>query len=669
MEWVFGPDDDKAYQKASDGLIKRFSEWTKTHKGDWLADDARIALDWKWGYGDGHLVTWTLPDFDEFLLKWFPRKVSIPPERANDVLRALGSFFTFLAAERMLSNRSSSSKSIDAHLRKLAPRFEKALGKSSNFGMGKSIISAVEGMGFDIDPSDPATLQRAMAAFNALSFEERNAILGGGSGPAEPAQLPPWLADVEDLNDFYMDELELPPAPPVDLDLIDRLAVESDLFAKFARLHAFLSGGRTLTQTGNLKLADAKELVKLLGTRDRVDEQIGERQFKTASANDLPELQFYVAWARAAGVVRVAKATMSATKSWAGMRPGERYTKAVVVLLEKGPLALRRSVSKWGREALDHVVDDGATALLASMYSHPEPFDFEEFLTGTRTVVSMQIQFPPIYTDELKDRSIRQTLDGLVRVLRASGLLERSGATETTSIHGSTELHGGALEFTELGRAVIAVVLRAVGFDVPETGELCDAPFSELVAMTAEWSSDRLMTEFDVWLTHRQPIEADGEIVAAGHGADGPEDRIAIAAFVGRIGDRQRAAALMERLLETPVRAQASIWLSVQGGADASHELHGLALMENLAVMADRDDDEFVDVMRTFVDQPAFGGFLDQLWRIRQPWAGELLDAIAGHAPDAKMAKAARKALFKHRGEMAQERHSAKTSVMRPIVR
>ena len=77
MEWVFGPDDDKAYQKASDDLIKRFSAWTKTHKGDWLADDARIALDWKWGYGEGHLVTWTLPDFDEFLLKWFPRKVSI----------------------------------------------------------------------------------------------------------------------------------------------------------------------------------------------------------------------------------------------------------------------------------------------------------------------------------------------------------------------------------------------------------------------------------------------------------------------------------------------------------------------------------------------------------------------------------------------------------------
>ena len=36
----------------------------------------------------------------------------------------------------------------------------------------------------------------------------------------------------------------------------------------------------------------------------------------------------------------------------------------------------------------------------------------------------MQVQFPPIYTDELKDRSIRHTLDALVRVLRATGLLE-----------------------------------------------------------------------------------------------------------------------------------------------------------------------------------------------------------------------------------------------------
>lgn len=62
--------------------------------------------------------------------------------------------------------------------------------------------------------------------------------------------------------------------------------------------------GRRLTQTGRLTLADARALVPLLGTPDRIDPVIGDRVFRTKSSQGLPGLNLLVEWAKAAGLVR-----------------------------------------------------------------------------------------------------------------------------------------------------------------------------------------------------------------------------------------------------------------------------------------------------------------------------------------------------------------------------
>jgi hypothetical protein len=75
-------DDEVGFGRVRDRLLDGFGGWLKAQPGlDEAAAhdatiDAGIALDWKFGYGDGHLGRWTTGDIAEFLLigrRWFSR--------------------------------------------------------------------------------------------------------------------------------------------------------------------------------------------------------------------------------------------------------------------------------------------------------------------------------------------------------------------------------------------------------------------------------------------------------------------------------------------------------------------------------------------------------------------------------------------------------------------
>lgn len=91
------------------------------------------------------------------------------------------------------------------------------------------------------------------------------------------------------------------------------------MLARFEALVTFYGSGRKLTQTGQPTLADAKGLVALLGTRDRIDETFGDRTFKTRSAAELPELGFTIRWALAAGALRKERGKLRATAAWGSL--------------------------------------------------------------------------------------------------------------------------------------------------------------------------------------------------------------------------------------------------------------------------------------------------------------------------------------------------------------
>jgi hypothetical protein len=67
----------------------------------------------------------------------------------------------------------------------------------------------------------------------------------------------------------------------------------------------WLGTGRKLTQTGQLTLADARTLVPMLRTGDRVDPVVYGKTARTASSRELAGLSLVFSWVKAARLVRV----------------------------------------------------------------------------------------------------------------------------------------------------------------------------------------------------------------------------------------------------------------------------------------------------------------------------------------------------------------------------
>ena len=205
---VFGPDDDKAFEKARDALVERFEGWLAgpgaSHVGDpdEAASDAWVVLDWKWSYGDGVLGRWDTADVADFLLSWCPRKLSASVEEAESIPSSVAAFTAFLETEGLLAPGSSSVTALAEAARDLTPRFREAMGDTSKFGMAKSLSAAAAAAGFDM--SDPDDVQQWMEEFNSRPEEERHRIipdsalgLGAPRTPRMP-QLPPVVLPDED---------------------------------------------------------------------------------------------------------------------------------------------------------------------------------------------------------------------------------------------------------------------------------------------------------------------------------------------------------------------------------------------------------------------------------------------------------------------------------------
>lgn len=92
---------------------------------------------------------------------------------------------------------------------------------------------------------------------------------------------------------------------------------------------------RKLTATGRIGLADARQLVELLGTGDTIDPVIGGRVFTTRSSEDLAHLSRIAEWAKAARLVRASGTKLMPVKKNAAL--AERPLDLVLALLEAYP--------------------------------------------------------------------------------------------------------------------------------------------------------------------------------------------------------------------------------------------------------------------------------------------------------------------------------------------
>jgi hypothetical protein len=163
----------------------------------------------------------------------------------------------------------------------------------------------------------------------------------------------------------------------------ERLAATAAEAEPVRRLRAFtrwVGAGRKLTQTGRITLADARELVALLGTEEELDPKIGDRVFRTKSSEELPGITTVVEWAKASGLVRVTRGRLVAVKKHAGLldRPLELWARMFEVFPRLGAALCP---SGWGESLLRRHFEEGIGAVLAVMARRGGPIALAEVCT------------------------------------------------------------------------------------------------------------------------------------------------------------------------------------------------------------------------------------------------------------------------------------------------
>lgn len=642
MRLVFGPDDDEEFTAARTVLLERFERWLGRERlvaGNDPAEaagDVGLALDWKWSYGDGDLGRWQTGDIGEFLLEWCPRKLSASPADCVSIPGALAAFVTFLDAEGLLASGSSPAAALAEASASLTGEFVAAMGDASNFGLAKSLFSAAGADGVDL--SDPDRLQDWITEFNASPEEERRRIIPDTAfaRPTRPA-LPPV-------------------AMPDDVDVTASEAA-APILTMFATFATFVGEGRKLTQTGNLTLADARALVDLLGTGDAMDEQIGDRTFKTRSSAELPRLRQLYAWAKKAGVVRVARRRVIATKQGLAISrdPAGFFDRAVDALLAIGPLASQRDPDGWlAWPDVNELLDRFVVHLLTGPYVAQRPVPIEDLTSIAADAVLDAFEFPSL-GDEQVARHVGIDVVDIIDSLELAGMVRRVDVDDHADPDrpGGRRRHGGSVELTPAGVTATHRLLVDAGYEAPTAGRFSDATATELFLGTDLDDFGVLWGELEAWRRRRDPARAASELAAAVCELQDPALRNLALAVMGDMDAEIAGPEVRHLAAEPTTRGFALCWLVDHG-------------LEDQRVLFDPDDVTwFVDVLaqRLVTAGPeglgdtlalagghdAQIGVIGQLWRSPSNAADPVLAAIGETHPAKTVAKAARKARFQRR--------------------
>ncbi len=245
---------------------------------------AGALLDSRHFSSDGRLGFWTPAQVRRALLEWIPEKVTAPEGDLLDAPETLRSLLRYLDAHGLRDPRGAATEENECAIDVAAKEFAGATGDQQRYGMAKTVAMSARSRGVDV--GDPVALAGFLNDVQAGRVVLDEGLLGrvlerqlGRPGPDQErkfAQL------------------------PVKLPVPEELSAAAGRSKVAGQLRAFADWlgpkGRTLTSAGNIRPADARELISLLGTGD---EGLGFR-----SASDLPGLDLIVNWAKKARLVR-----------------------------------------------------------------------------------------------------------------------------------------------------------------------------------------------------------------------------------------------------------------------------------------------------------------------------------------------------------------------------
>jgi hypothetical protein len=277
-------EETDAYLAARELLLRRCGAWAAANGLVMSPPLAGTLLDARHFSSDGRLGYWNPAQVRRALLEWIPEKVTAADEDLLDAPETLRTLLRYLQAHGLRDPRGATTEENEEAIDSVAKEFADALGDQERYGMAKTVAMSARDRGVDIGDPEALTAFLADVRDGRLSLDED--LLGrvlkrhlSRSAPGQErkfAQLPVSL-----------------PAP-------EELAAAAGRSKVAGQLRAFAEWlgprGRALTPAGNIRPADARELITLLGT--------GDEGLRFHSAAELPGLDLIVNWAKKARLVR-----------------------------------------------------------------------------------------------------------------------------------------------------------------------------------------------------------------------------------------------------------------------------------------------------------------------------------------------------------------------------
>ena len=596
---------------------------------------------------DGRLGRWRSGDLVEILLDWFPRKVTLAaPDRAA-VVPALGLLIDYLAEQRLLQPGSDDPAELHRTLTEREPEFLAAMADESRYDIGKFWATRMLERGVDLD--DPADVNQFIAESQLGNIEvdqsvvdsilQRQFSLAGPGGPGGAAE-----------------ELEQPDLPPVLLPSAADLSAAAGASPAVAQIREFVQWvgeGRKVTKAGRLTLADGRDLATLL------DVDSAERADARSSV-ELGQVSLIVAWAAAAGLVRVVKGRMVPVKRSAPLlrRPVELWHQLFAVLGELGEQVCGGGAGQFGNcfedefETLIPVVcmalytAGGAAIPLELIHAVVRDELADSF--GMAMAFSANPRSAPVAV-ELQEQLWRRDLDQLIEVLESFGAVQRAPATDPAILAKIAEVSemdfpdSTLVGLTPIGIWAVNDMLRSEGITAPVVGDLAGSAMDALCRALLMADPDVTEAELTAWVKARGDGAAVKELVGFISGATESSHRLFGFLALGYAGDAGLAAATELRAAGGVVGAVAAGWLVEREalGPDAitPAELH-LGLFDSLAAM--HEQGFLIDELSALPPSDQLE-MVRRLGAIDHPRRLAVLDTIAADHPNRKIAKEAGK--------------------------
>lgn len=361
-------------------------------------------------------------------------------------------------------------------------------------------------------------------------------------------------------------------------------AYSAPIFEKFRMFAAFIGKGRKLTQRGNLRLADARDLIDLLGTDDVMDEVIGGRQFKTYTSVELVRVNQIFLWAKKAGVIRVRNLVAIATKRGreCGRNPIDDFDRVFEALIKLGPLYSLMPYSRFEfRDEVSDFLDAHVAEIHYVLYQGQRPESFESIARRAAAVVLETIPIDERWTEREVITGVEYDISDMIDTLELAGVLMRSGFKIDPERRRAAR-RGGEVALTPIGVRAIRRLFQSKGFEAPVGRDLGNITAADLVKRigTGELIESlqqpvTLAPEAVAWINGQTPEEAAVAFATAVVELDNEALRT-IAFVMLSLLPIEATEPLVRDFLHTPrLRREALAWL-IKSGVEPPGELHQL---------------------------------------------------------------------------------------------